>query len=118
MAEEMAGKKAEKKYYKIISRHTADILFNLDIYDGSVKSNEYILIKGSPPKPNPVTMIPGVSYLNNAEKEALDKEAAFVEFIEKKALFSVHEINFKDMPEEIQQKYDTELFKKNLPPQA
>jgi hypothetical protein len=73
--------------------------------------NKYIEIKGSFPRPNPALMKAGVSYLNQAEKTALEREKSFNALVED-GKFIVHEIKFKDLPEELQKSYDLARFQK------
>ena len=105
-------KMTEKKYYRVTSRHTSEIAFNVDVKNGKETENCYISISGSFPRPNPSNMKPGINYLNQAEKDALNKEPSFNEF-EENGLFSVQAINFRDMPDDKQKEYDAELFRKN-----
>lgn len=61
------------------------------------------------PLPNPNLMVKGVSYVNEIELEALRREPSFTVF-EKSHEFTVHEIKFQDLPEELQKSYDIEAY--------
>ena len=108
------------KYYTVRSSYSKSVTYNVVLPpDGKAKidkrhklkadSNIQITINGQFPRPNPKLEKRGKSYLNETELLVLREEQSF-EFYEKEGLFIVHEIPFKDLPEEKQKEYDMKAF--------
>ena len=103
---------AEETYYTVRSTHHKSTTFTVNMKSDKRKKpeNRQIKIEGSFPRPNPSHMKPGVSYLSGAEKAALELEPSYQE-LEQNGKLVLHEIPFKDLPEELQIQYDPELYK-------
>ena len=103
----------ENKYFTVRSTHTKGMTFSMNMETDKRKKAivEPIEIKGSFPHPNPKMMTPGKSYFNEAQKEALEREEVWNLYV-KEGKFAVTEIQFKDLPEELQKLYDIKLYQK------
>jgi len=107
---------AENKYYEIRSAHNKSITFSINLETDKRKKKQACIrdvkINGSFPRPIQAQMKQGISFINEVEKIELEKEPAFVELVEKDRKITVHEINFRDLPESLQKEYDIEAYKK------
>lgn len=104
---------AEAKYYTVRGHKFKSIVYQVNMENDKRKRPELnqIEIKGKFPKPGNQQPDPGKSYLSQEELEALRKEPSFTCY-EQSGDFVVHEIPFKDLPEDLQKKYDLDLYKK------
>lgn len=100
------------KYYTVRGHKYKSTTFNVNMEPDKRKNPvlKNIKINCKFPRPNRELEKPGISYLNQAELDALRREPSFLEY-EKKGDYAVHEISFKDLPEELQKEYDMEAYR-------
>lgn len=99
------------KYYTVRGHKYKSMVYQVNMEPDKRKkeNNRQIEIKCKFPKPGGLNEKPGVSYLNQAELDALRKESSFTCF-EKDGSYAITEIPFKDLPEDKQKEYDVKAY--------
>lgn len=100
----------KQEYFKVTSKSDKTTSFSpADLQSDEMGNQVIITIQGMLPKANPAMLKPEYTYINREEKEALLKEASFMD-MKKNGIYEMEPIAFKDMPDEYQIKYNRKMY--------